>query len=309
MLSQRTKFVGPLIQCFNSDVKRELEIFELVCIEVDRDGVIVDVSPGDTVSESSDTNTVHLARGQFFIPGFIDLHFHAPQFPQAGTKMSVPLSEWLATTTLPLEAKYADPIFAQTVFDRVVAQTLKHGTTTAVYFATKHQKAALTLAQCCMDKGQRALVGKVCMDNKEMCMCISNCLCTEETSESIQETRVFLESMVSLTTASNGRVKPVVTPRFVPSCSPQLLDSLGELTQEFKVHVQSHAWESDWQVDYGLQNRDGGRDLGLFRNHGLISEEGTILAHAVHATEDEIVELAKSKIGIAHCPLSNAFFA
>ena len=39
-------------------------------------------------------------------------------------------------------------------------------------------------------------------------------------------------------------VHPVVTPRFVPSCSPPLLQGLGRLAEEHKCHVQSHISES-----------------------------------------------------------------
>lgn len=39
-------------------------------------------------------------------------------------------------------------------------------------------------------------------------------------------------------------VHPVVTPRFVPSCSPPLLQGLGRLAWEQGCHVQSHISES-----------------------------------------------------------------
>ena len=39
-------------------------------------------------------------------------------------------------------------------------------------------------------------------------------------------------------------VQPVVTPRFVPTCTPELLRALGRLAQEERCHVQSHISES-----------------------------------------------------------------
>ncbi|KAJ3230150.1 hypothetical protein HDU78_008586 [Chytriomyces hyalinus] len=141
------------------------------------------------------------------------------------------------------------------------------------------------------------------MDNKDMCLCQATpqkdssvslsepCVCTESTQESVEETRHFIQEMASLNnTQTNNNddplVQAVITPRFVPSCSPELFTKLGQLTQEYKIHVQSHAWESDWQVLYG-----------------------TVLAHAVHANDSEISRLAETGVGVAHCPLSNAFFA
>ena len=39
-------------------------------------------------------------------------------------------------------------------------------------------------------------------------------------------------------------VHPVVTPRFVPSCTPALLQGLGAIAQRSACHVQSHISES-----------------------------------------------------------------
>lgn len=48
-------------------------------------------------------------------------------------------------------------------------------------------------------------------------------------------------------------VHPVVTPRFLPTCSEQLLRGLGEIVRCHPgVHVQSHISESADQVQFGV---------------------------------------------------------
>ena len=87
-----------------------------------------------------------LAEGQYFLPGFIDLHIHAPQWAQAGTAMDIPLHDWLDTYTFPLESKFSDLDFARKVYQDLVATLLANGTTTALYFATVHKEASFLLA-------------------------------------------------------------------------------------------------------------------------------------------------------------------
>lgn len=86
-----------------------------------------------------------LEAGQYFLPGFVDLHVHAPQWAQSGTALDIPLYDWLNTYTFPLESKFSDLEFARKVYDDVVSTLLANGTTTALYFATVHKEASLLL--------------------------------------------------------------------------------------------------------------------------------------------------------------------
>ena len=79
------------------------------------------------------------------------------------------LEVWLQRYTFPLEARYADLAFARRSYEALVGDLLANGTTTALYFATIHQEATRLLADICLEKGQRALIGKVAMDNPREC--------------------------------------------------------------------------------------------------------------------------------------------
>lgn len=61
-----------------------------------------------------------LGQDQFLMPGFVDCHTHAPQFPNLGLGLDRPLLEWLAKYTFPLEKKYEDIDFATQVYEKVV---------------------------------------------------------------------------------------------------------------------------------------------------------------------------------------------
>ena len=106
---------------------------------------------------------VNLDNREFVMPGLIDSHIHAPQFPNAGLGLDKPLLEWLETYTYPTETRFEDAGFAGRVYEAAVEATLSHGTTSAAYYATLHREASEILCDVCEVKGQRALVGKVSM--------------------------------------------------------------------------------------------------------------------------------------------------
>lgn len=57
---------------------------------------------------------------KLIIPGFIDLHLHAPQFPNMGLGLDKELMPWLNKYTFPEEAKYDDLQYAESVYKKLI---------------------------------------------------------------------------------------------------------------------------------------------------------------------------------------------
>ena len=159
---------------FSSSSPKEVEILKEYLFCINADGLIEKVVGPEAddykylLELYQGTENFHrLADGQYLLPGFIDLHVHAPQWAQSGTALDLPLYDWLNTYTFPLESKFSDIQFAKDIYEGVVTTLLANGTTTALYFATIHKEASLLLAKICAEKGQRGLVGKVVMDDPE----------------------------------------------------------------------------------------------------------------------------------------------
>ena len=247
---------------------------------------------------------VRLAEGQYLLPGLVDLHVHAPQWPQLGLALDLPLEEWLQTYTFPLEARYADLGYAEAVYESLVDGLLANGTTTALYFATLHLPATQKLADICLRRSQRALIGRVAMDDPVQCPAYYR-----DASAQIAEaeTRAFIAYVHSMPGNQAGLIKPVITPRFIPSCSDELLFSLGALARETGCHVQTHCSESDWAHGFVL-DRCGITDTAALEGFGLLSRR-TILAHGNFLGDEDLALIAKHGAGIAHCPLSNVYFS
>lgn len=244
-----------------------------------------------------------LAPDQYILPGFIDLHIHAPQWAQAGTALDLPLYDWLNTYTFPLEAKFADGDFAETVYSDLVTKLIKNGTTTALYFATVHREASRRLAEICSEKGQRGLVGKVVMDDLEQNPVYYR---DATTAVALQETELFIQEVLELNKKTRQGVYPVVTPRFIPSCTDDSLKGLGALAAKYDVHIQSHCSESDWAHTF-VQERFGKNDAFALNDFGLMTEK-SVMAHCGFLSDEDMKLFAEKGTAVAHCPISNAYF-
>jgi len=241
-------------------------------------------------------NVVELTGSQFLLPGFIDTHIHAPQFPNIGIGLDLPLLEWLQKYTFPMEAKFEDSEFARKVYTKCVRTTLGYGTTTACYFGSIHREASEVLVQICNQLGQRAFVGKVCMDRN------SPDFYVEQTDESLEETVKFVDQVEK---TGGHLVKPIITPRFAPSCTRKLMKSLGELAISRQVHVQTHISEHPNEVDWVLSlEPDCKSYTQVYEKCDLLGPR-TILAHGIYLDEEEMETLRTTGSGVSHCPNSN----
>jgi guanine deaminase len=205
-----------------------------------------------------------------------------------------------------MEASLANLAKARRVYTRVIRKTLSHGTTCAAYYATVDVPSTNLLADLCFSHGQRALVGRVCMDqlSPDYYRDASPRDSVAVTEQSIAHIRALdPDSHMDM---SRALVRPVITPRFAPSCSAELLRSLGDLAAETKLPIQTHISENKPEIELVAK---------LFPEHesyaavydatGLLTDR-TILAHAVHLTEKEADLVAQRGAKVSHCPCSNS---
>lgn len=296
---------------FTSQTYEEVAILKDYLFCVDAHGMIDKiVAPNDAEyqllldSYEGKKNFQRLAEGQYILPGFVDLHVHAPQWAQSGTALDRPLHDWLHTYTFPLEAKFSNLDFATDVYEDLVQTLLSNGTTTALYFATVHKEASLLLAEICAKKGQRGLVGKVVMDDPEQNPDYYRDI---DTKTALRDTEEFILAVKRLGETVKQGVYPVVTPRFIPSCTDEALDGLGKLADKYDTHIQSHCSESDWEHQY-VYGRYGKNDAFALHQFGLLGDK-SVMAHCNFLSDHDADLFAKTGTAIGHCPLSNAYFA
>ncbi|CAL4061104.1 unnamed protein product, partial [Meganyctiphanes norvegica] len=177
-----------------------------------------------------------MSSSEFLMPGLVDTHIHAAQFPNNGLGMDLTLMEWLPTYIFPQEAMFQDTRFAQDVYTRCVNRLLRNGTTCASYYGSVHLEASKILADSVMVAGQRALVGKVNM----MRRCPVECR-EGSVQQSLEDTQDFILYVKAL---ESPLVSPCVSPRSAPFCSEEQLSALGHLASVHECHVQTHLAET-----------------------------------------------------------------
>lgn len=246
---------------------------------------------------------IHDVGNRLIIPGLVDLHLHAPQYCYRGTGMDLELLEWLNTITFPQEAKYADLDYAGKAYSIFVDDLKKSATTRASIFATLHVEATELLMDLLEKSGLKTMVGKVNMDRNG-----SPALQEQSADASAADTMRWLQDI-------QGRyqnTRPILTPRFTPSCSDELMKQLSLIQKEYHLPVQSHLSENfseiAWVKELCPQSRFYGDAYDMF---GLFGGEScpTIMAHCVHSSEEEITLMKKRGVYIAHCPQSNTDIA
>lgn len=235
---------------------------------------------------------------RIIVPGLTDLHLHGPQYSFRGLGMDLELLEWLNTRTFPEEAKYSDREYARKAY-KIFAEDLKSGATTrACIFATLHREATVELMDLMEATGLKTMVGKVNMDRNS-----PDILVEESAEASIRETVLWLEE----TKGRYENTKPILTPRFIPTCTDELMEKLKELQERHQLPVQSHlsenmgeiAWVKElcpWSEFYG----DAYDHFGLFGG-----DVKTIMAHCVWSGEAETERMRERGVYVAHCPQSN----
>lgn len=251
-----------------------------------------------------------LTADQFICPGFIDLHAHAPQIRNAGLGLDYPLLEWLTRITFPEEISYGrrpDESASEhheritAIYEPMIKLLLAGGTTTCVYFGSLQVEANAVLVECLAKEGQRALVGKVCMD------CHALPAYQETMEESVRGTEEFVKLVrqVDAQLSPRGRILPIVTPRFALCCSHQAMVALGSLARSEQVHLQTHMSENGEEVTRASKLFPEAKNYAdIYERAGILTER-TILAHCIHIGPDECDLLAKRSVGVAHCPTSN----
>ena len=224
---------------------------------------------------------------------FADMHLHAPQYPMLGMGMDMPLLDWLNTYTFPTEACFKDTEFARKTYHRLAGELAAKGTSRVCMFSSIHREATLILMEELENAGITGYVGKVNMDRN------GGENYQETTEESISETIKWLEA------CSFEHIKPMITPRFTPSCSNELMQELGRIANEKKVPIQSHLSENTGELDWVKElHPDCKQYWETYRKYGLWNDK-TLMAHCVWSDERERKGIKNAGVWAVHCPSSN----
>ena len=232
---------------------------------------------------------------QLLMPAMNDLHVHAPQYRNLGIAMDLELLPWLDTYTFPEEAKYKDIRYAERMYRRFVRDLWQLGTMRAAIYATIHSDATCLLADLLNEAGLGGMVGLVGMDRNGP-KTLSN---TAE--EAVEGTKRVMEH-----TQNMPLVSAIVTPRFVPSCTPDMMTALGNLANEYRLPVQSHLSENQSEIAWVKELEPESTCYGdAYRRYGMFGQTPTLMAHCCYTAGEEFELMRSNHVFAVHCPTSN----
>ena len=237
-------------------------------------------------------------------PGMVDLHVHAPQYAFRGMCMDLELMDWLNRYTFPEEEKYEDLEYAKKAYGLFVDALKNSATTRACIFATCHRPATELLMKLMEERGLVSFMGKVNMD-REASPALT------EASADISAYTTF--GWINAVKDKFRNTMPILTPRFIPCCTNQLMEELRQIQMAYGISVQSHLSESKGEIEFVkfLRPEDtfygaSYNDYDLFgKNDDIDTNFKTVMAHCVWSTDEEVELMRKNGVFVAHCPASN----
>lgn len=249
----------------------------------------------EKLPEECQTESVKDFGERLILPGFVDLHVHAPQFYQCGVGLDKELIDWLNDYTFSMESRFSDLEYAWEAHSLFTDELIRQGTVRACIFSTIHKESTGLLFEILMEKGIGAFVGKVNMDR--------NCpgFLKEETEISIQSTEELIVKY-----GGHSLVKPILTPRFAPTSSVKLLEEIGRLASQYNLPVQSHLSENRSEVKWVSELFPSCPTYAdVYLNYGLFGQTPTLMAHGIYLTDRELELIKDNDVMLVHCPESN----
>ncbi len=281
--------------CFSTD-QNHLSLYEnsyVICEKGRCAGVFPEIPKRFSGIPVRDTGN------SLIIPGLVDLHLHAPQYAFRGMHMDLELLDWLNTVTFPEEARYQDPSYAKKAYSIFAEDMRKSATTRASVFGTLHRESTELLMDLMEQTGLITYIGKVNMDRNS-----PDELREKDAGTSSEDTVQWLRDIAG----KYKNTKPILTPRFIPSCTDELMKLLADIQRTYCLPVQSHLSENQGEIAWVKELCPDSAFYGDAYDHfGLFGGETcpTIMAHCVYSSNEEIALLHKRGVFVAHCPQSN----
>lgn len=266
----------------------ELQFIDDALVVIDGD-LLHTVGPYDGAPVHDDL------RPAVLLPGFVDAHIHYPQTRIVGSA-SGPLLDWLAKSTFPEEARFADVTHAERVADLFVRTLARSGTTLAMAYGSVHAHAADALFSAAERHGLRMIAGPVLMD-------------AESPPELIVPAEVALpavEALVERWHGKHGRLQVAVIPRFALSCTRAMMRGAATLADKHQLWVTTHLAENQVECQIARDRFNAPDYLAIYEDAGLLHPR-SVYAHCIHLSDDEWDRFARAGAVVAHCPDSNDF--
>lgn len=249
----------------------------------------------DRLEQYAKENSIKIinANDEVLIPGFIQTHIHLCQTIFRGLADDLELLDWLQMKIMPYEyAHNKDSIKYSALLG--ISELIRCGTTTILDMGSLHHSDIIF--DQLISTGLRAFHGKAMMDINTLYSKLSES--TESALKSSEElAKIFHNS-------ANGRIKYAFAPRFILTCSDNLLRETNQMLNDFPNSLfHTHASENKSELD-AVRKRTGKDNIESFEELNILNDKSCI-AHCIWLNENEIQLMKKRNARVLHCPSSN----
>ena len=274
----------------------ECLVYESDAVIVMEGGKITQVGRAQDILPSLDGVEVKHYTDSIIIPGFIDSHVHYPQTEIIGA-YGEQLLDWLNNYTFIAEQGFKNKEHASEVAKVFLKEQFRNGVTSSTVYCTVFPQSVDAIFEEAEKYDMRIMAGKVCMDRNA--------------PEALLDTpqRAYDESSALIKKWHNkGRAEYVITPRFVPTSTPEQMEMMQALAAEnpdmlIQSHVSENVNEVAWVKDLCPKARDY---TDAYAQYGLVRPRA-IYGHGIHLTDRELSVFSETGAAVAHCPTSNFF--
>lgn len=217
------------------------------------------------------------------VPGMVNAHTHAAMTLLRSYADDMILMDWLENKIWPVEALMTkDDIYWGTML--AAAEMLKSGTTAFADMYADMDKVAEVVEETGMRASlSRGLIGTVPDADKKL-------------QENIQLFKDWNDK-------ANGRIRVMMGPHAPYTCPPSYLKKVIAAAGNLGSEIHMHLAETEGEVNNCLKET-GLTPIALMDKLGMF-EIGTLAAHCVHVTDDDIKIIAKKHVRVVHNPQSN----
>jgi len=222
------------------------------------------------------------ASGCVVIPGLINCHTHVAMTLMRSVADDVKLEGFLEKTFAIDSKRTPEDIEVGAALGCL--EMVRSGTTTFLdlYYSQE------AIAKSTEEVGLRGYLGWAVLDEE----------LTTQKGKPVRNCESFIKAH-----KNRPLIKPVVAPQGVYVCGKETLAQARELAAREGTFCHYHLSETRHEV-YEHQKKTGKRPVEYLAETGFLSK-GDVAAHGVWLTINEVRQLAKTGVAVAHCPTSN----
>ena len=254
------------------------------CDIVIENGRIATIKKASTVRREHRHYEVMDCRKRIVMPSFVNAHTHSAMSLLRGYKDDEKLDAWLKAVWGIEKKMSGKDVYAGALFSCM--EMIKSGTTCFVdmYFHMDEVSKAVEKI------GMRAYLGYGMIDNGNE---------TKRKNE-LKEAKKLIKTLEK---NGNDKIKAVVAPHSMYTCSEELLVDAKKLANTHGLLLTMHLAETRGEVWYAFK-KHALKPVEFLDKIGLLNSK-TLFFHASWLTKGEIRLIGKRGCGVVHCPTSN----